>query len=299
MRTTRRTFLTASAALAATGVVAGSEEQDQMDSSGLEQRPLRIGMTDWNLGERGVTEKIKLASQIGLDGIQVSILYPEDGSPHLHSLDLQKEYRDTALDYGIQICSLAIGNLGPGRPFKSNPMGVMRVANAIEVARNLGTNDILLPFFRERAPDMSNPDEAAMIINSFKMLAPKAEEMGVVISIESSLSGEDHLKILESVGSTAIGVYFDPSNCKSYGSDPIKDIPLLKDWIHQVHVKNNPELMADECVKGFSWVEVANLLYQVGYKGWYVLETGSPNDDLISDTRKNIDYVRRTFRIPA
>ena len=299
MRTSRRSFLTASAAFAATGALAGSTAQTQAPGSSLDQRPMRIGMTDWNLGERGVTEKIKLANQIGLDGIQVSILFPEDGSPHLRSAELQKEYRNTALDYGVQICSLAIGNLGPGRPFKNNPMGVMRVADAIEVARNLGTNDILLPFFRERAPDMSNPEEATMIINSFKMLAKRAEDMGVVISMESSLSGEDHLKICESVGSQAIGVYFDPSNCKHYGSDPITDIPLLKDWIHQVHVKNNPELMADQCVKGFSWVEVADLLYKVGYKGWYVLETNTPNEDLVADTRENIEYVRRTFRIPV
>lgn len=299
MRTSRRSFLTASAALAATTAVGGATAQTQPPASSLDHRPMRIGMTDWNLGQRGVTEKIKLANQIGLDGIQVSILFPEDGSPHLQSLKLQKEYRNTALDYGVQICSLAIGNLGPGRPFKNNPMGVMRVADAIEVARNLGTNDILLPFFRDRAPDMSNPEEATMIINSFKMLAEKAEDMGVVISIESSLSGEDHLKICESVGSPAVGVYFDPSNCKHYGSDPITDIPLLKEWIHQVHVKNNPELMADQCVKGFSWVEVADLLYKVGYKGWYVLETNTPNEDLVADTRKNIEYVRRTFRIPA
>ena len=156
MKTSRRSFLTTSAALAASGVVIGSTAQVQASDSGLDQRPLRIGMTDWDLGQRGVTEKIKLANQIGLDGIQVSILYPEDGSPHLRSPELQKEYRDTALDYGVQICSLAIGNLGPGRPFKNNPMGVMRVADAIEVARNLGTNDILLPFFRDRAPDMSS-----------------------------------------------------------------------------------------------------------------------------------------------
>ncbi len=298
MKTSRRNFLsvsTAAAAAAAVGIDLKAQEQE----APLDQRPLRIGMTDWDLGERGTIEKIKLANQIGLDGIQVSILYPEDGSPHLRSLEVQKEFRDAALDYGVQICSLAIGNLGPGSPFKNNPMGVARVADAIEVARNLGTNDILLPFFRDNAPDMSNEADATMIINFFKVLTEKAEKMGVVISIESSLSGADLIKILEGVGSKSIGVYFDPSNCKHYGSDPIVDIPLLNDWIHQVHVKNNPKLMADYCEKGFSWVEVAELLYKINYKGWYVLETGSPNKDLIGDTRKNIDYVRKTFRIPV
>jgi len=298
MKTNRRDFITASAAAAAVAA-SGLDVKAQEAEADLEQRPMRIGMTDWNLGERGVIEKIKLANKIGLDGIQVSILFPEDESMHLRSLEKQKEFRNAALDYGVQICSLAIGNLGPGRPFKNNPMGVSRVMDAIEVARNLGTNDILLPFFRDRAPDMSDEAEVNMIVNSFKVLAEKAEDMGVVISMETSLSGEEHLRLCEAVGSPSIGVYFDPSNCKHYGSDPIKDIPMLKDWIHQVHVKNNPELMADQCVKGFSWLEVSDLLYDIGYKGWYVLETGSPNNDLVADTRKNIEYVRGHFRIPA
>lgn len=298
MKTNRRDFITVSAAAAA-AAASGLDVKAREAEPDLEQRPMRIGMTDWNLGERGVIEKIKLANKIGLDGIQVSILYPEDGSLHLRSLEKQKEFRDAALDYGVQICSLAIGNLGPGRPFKNNPMGVARVADAIEVARNLGTNDILLPFFRDRAPDMSDEAEVSMIVNSFKVLAEKAEDLGVVISMETSLSGEEHLRICESVGSPSVGVYFDPSNCKHYGSDPIKDIPMLKDWIHQVHVKNNPELMADKCPKGFSWLEVSDLLYDIGYKGWYVLETGSPNNDLVADTRKNIEYVRKHFRIPV
>jgi hypothetical protein len=29
-----------------------------------------------------------------------------------------------------------------------------------------------------------------------------------------------------------------------------------------------------------------------------VLETGSPSKDLIADTRANIEYVRKTFRMP-
>jgi len=295
MKVSRRDFLTASAAALA-GAAAGASEAKAQQELDLEQQPIRIGMTDWNLGQRGLTEKLKLASKIGLDGVQVSILYPEDGSPHLRCPKLQAEYRNTALDYGVQICSLAIGNLGPGSPFKQEPMGVMRVADAIEVAHNLGTNDILLPFFRDRAPDMSDETQANRIINSFKELAPRAEKLGVVIAMECSLSAEDHLRIIDAVASPAVQVYFDPFNCKYYGHDPLKDIPLLKDYIHQVHVKNGKQLMADQCVQEFSWTEVAELLYKVGYKGWFVLETSAPND-LVADTRYNMEYVKKTFRV--
>ena len=46
------------------------------------------------------------------------------------------------------------------------------------------------------------------------------------------------------------------------------------------------------------WPRMANELYEIGYKGWYVLETGAATGDLVADTRKNIEYVRKTFRMP-
>jgi hypothetical protein len=47
------------------------------------------------------------------------------------------------------------------------------------------------------------------------------------------------------------------------------------------------------------WPRLAQEYQAIGYRGWYVLETGSPTEDLVADTRANIDYVRRTFRIPT
>ena len=262
---------------------------------GSETLPLRIGMTDWNLGKRGVVEKVELARKIGLDGIQVSILYPEDGSLHLRDPKLQAAYRKAALDNGVQICSLAIGDLGPGSPFKSEPMGVLRVADAIQVAANIGANDILLPMFKERVPQ--DDAEFKRIINTFKELAPIAERNAVVVGLETSMSAEEHLRILDAVASPWIGVYLDPWNCSYYGHDPIHDIPLLKDYIHQVHVKNGKALMSGPNERGFAWPDIAELLYKFGYKNWYVLETDTPNNDLTADTRLNIEYVRKNFRI--
>ncbi|HLA40624.1 MAG TPA: sugar phosphate isomerase/epimerase family protein [Candidatus Glassbacteria bacterium] len=298
MSVNRRNFLVSTAAAAvgaAVGASRASAQGAESKSTG-DTLPIRVGMTDWNLGERGVVEKVELARRIGLDGIQVSILYPEDGL-HLRDPKLQGAYRKAALDNGVQICSLAIGDLGPGGPFKSEPMGVLRVADAIEVAANIGTNDILLPFFRDRAP--STDEEFTRITNTFKELAPIAEYHQVVVGIESSLSGEQHLRILDAVASPWIGVYLDPWNCSYYGHDPLVDIPLLKDYIHQVHVKNGKQLMSGPNERGFAWPEVAELLYKIGYKGWFILETDAPSGDLTADTRKNIEYVRKNFRIPA
>ena len=43
---------------------------------------------------------------------------------------------------------------------------------------------------------------------------------------------------------------------------------------------------------------MAKEFYEIGYRGWYVLETGSPTKDIVADTRANIEYVKKTFRMP-
>lgn len=294
MSVSRRDFLTGAAVAAAAGAGKVMAQGSASKGSAPNPIPMRVGMTDWNLGERGVVEKVELARQIGLDGIQVSILYPEDGL-HLRDPKLQAAYRKAALDNGVQICSLAIGNLGPGEPFKSEPVGAIRINEAVSVAAAIGANNILLPFFRDRVP--KDDAEFARFIALLKDICSTAEQYGVVIAMECSMSAEEHLRVIDGVGSDCIGVYMDPWNCSYYGHDPMVDVPLLKDHIHQVHVKNGKEYMDGPATQNFKWPEMAELLYKVGYKGWYVLETGLPKEDMIGDTRRNMDYVRKTFKV--
>jgi hypothetical protein len=44
---------------------------------------------------------------------------------------------------------------------------------------------------------------------------------------------------------------------------------------------------------------MAKEFHDIGYRGWYVLETNSPTRDIVADTRANIEYVKKTFRMPA
>jgi hypothetical protein len=72
---------------------------------------------------------------------------------------------------------------------------------------------------------------------------------------------------------------------------------LLGHHIRQVHVKNGDRLLETPGGR-LEWPRMAQELYDIGYRGWYVLETSSPTSDVVADTRANIEYVRRTFRIP-
>jgi L-ribulose-5-phosphate 3-epimerase len=292
MMISRRDFV-AQAALAAV-IVPGNARRPSPNAAA----PLRIGMTDWNLGKRGDITKIALAREIGLDGIQVSLTFPTDGSPHLREPKTQAAFKQAALDQGIQICSLAIGSPGKSRlPLHTNPAAAILLVEAVEVARNLGTTNILLPILGDSHIHMDNQQEVDTFVAMMKKVARYAEQAGVVVAIEDWLSADDNLRLLDAIGSDAVGVYYDARNIKSRVHDPYGEPARLGRHINQVHIKNGPKLMRDSDI--LDWPRLAQEYVDIGYRGWYVLETDSPSNDLIADTRANIEYVRKTFRIPA
>ena len=262
--------------------------------------PLRVGMTDWNLGQRGDITKIALAREIGLDGIQVSVTYPTDGrTPTLRDPATQAAFRRAALENGVQICSLAIGSPGKSRlPLHTNPAAAILLAEAVEVAHNIGTNNILLPILGDSHIDMSSQAQVGSFVAMMKEIARYAERYSVVVALEDWISAEDNLRLLDAIGSDHVAVYYDPHNLVGRVKGDIYAEPkMLSRRIHQVHVKNGAMRLETSGGK-LEWPRMAQELSDIGYRGWYVLETPSPTKDIIADTRANIAYVRRTFRMP-
>ena len=72
---------------------------------------------------------------------------------------------------------------------------------------------------------------------------------------------------------------------------------MLGRRISQIHVKNANMLLSTPGGR-IDWPRMAQAFYVIGYRGWYVLETNSPSNDIVADTRANIAYVRQTFRMP-
>lgn len=64
---------------------------------------MKIVACDWPIGKMANPAALALAWQIGLDGVQVSL-----GSL---ANDMQQSYKDAAKQSGVQVSSLAIGEL--------------------------------------------------------------------------------------------------------------------------------------------------------------------------------------------
>jgi L-ribulose-5-phosphate 3-epimerase len=296
---TRREFMNAIAASVAVPSIARVQASGPLQTKeAIHPVPVRVGMTDWNLGQRGDITRIALAREIGLDGIQVSVQYPTDGTPTLRDPGTQAAFKRAALDNGIQICSLAIGNPGKSRmPMHTNPAFAILLIEAVEIAHNLGTNNILLPILGDSHIDMTSQAQVDTFVAMMKEVARYAEKYGVVVGLEDWVSAEDNIRLLDAIGSDYVAVYYDAHNIVPRVKDIYAEPKMLGKRIHQIHVKNANMLLSTPGGR-LDWPRLAQEFYEIGYRGWYVLETPSPSKDIVADTRANIEYVKKTFRIP-
>jgi len=254
------------------------------------ERRFKIGACDWSIGKMGDPAAFEVAKQIGLDGVQVSLGTAADGMK-LRNSAIQLQYREAAQKVGLKPASLAIGELNE-IPYKSDPRTIAWVSDSIDVCLALGVKVVLLAFFGndDLRGDQSGVDE---VVKRLKAIAPKAEKAGVSLGIESWLSAEQHLEILERVGSPAVRVYYDVCNSSDRGYDIYKEIRKLGTLICEFHAKENGSLLGQGKVD-FHQVRLA--MDDIGYTGWIQIEGAIPQGQaMLGSYLANCKFLRGVF----
>ncbi|GMU20418.1 MAG: endonuclease [Phycisphaerae bacterium] len=250
----------------------------------------KVSMCDWSMG-RTDASAFELGSQIGLDGIQVSIGFPEDGLK-LRRKEAQKQYLEAARKCGLSIPSVAMGVLNHV-PLMSEPHAALWAADTIEAAKAVGARNILFAFFGKGELKEENEQDMRRVTEVMKELAPRAEKAEIILGLETYLSAEGHLKILDAVKSKWVQVYYDVYNANHEGHDYLKEIRQLgRERICEVHFKEGADYLGSGKI---DWPGVAAALKEIGYRGWLVLETQSPSKDVVADTKRNLEYLRKLF----
>lgn len=255
-------------------------------------RRFRIGACDWSLGKQADPAAFEIAREIGLDGVQVS-LGTEASDMHLRRPEVQQRYRDAAQAAGVAIASMAIGELNRV-PFKSDPRTIGWVSDCVEVMSALGTEVVLLAFFSagDLKGDKPGTDE---VVRRLKIVAPKAEKAGVLLGIESWLSADEHLNIIQRVGSPAVRVYYDVANSEKMGYDIYREIRQLgkEGLICEFHMKENGALLGRGRV---DFAKVRAAIDDIGYSGWMQIEGAVPPGGVMRENYvKNRQFLREIF----
>ena len=257
------------------------------------KKKFRIGACDWSLGKRCDIAALGIAKQIGLDGIMVDMGNDQNNLP-LRQKTLQELYKEASTKTGVKISSIAIGELN-NIPYKSEPKTEEWVWDSVETAKNLGVPVVLLAFFSKN--DLRKDDAGKKeVVNRLKKVAPHAEKNGVILGIESYLSADEHLDIIDKVGSANIKVYYDFRNTADAGYNTITEFRKLgKNLICELHMKENGFLLG----KGtLDWPAIGRAVFESGYygDGWMQIEGAKPdNADLMESYRLNQAFLKSIF----
>ena len=270
--------------LSASGLSLGQENEQRRRPRGF-----RIGVCDWTINKRTDPTVFALAKKIGLDGVQVDFGGGEKDPP-LFNPELQKRHLEEVKTQDVRIASLAMGILNEV-PYKSDARAEKWVDQAIDAAQAMRQRIILLAFFGKG--DIKNDATGIdAVVSRLKNIAPKAEKARVTLGIESWLSAEEHLAILDRIGSPAVQVYYDVANSHKMGYDIYKEIRTLGRHICQVHAKDYDDLYGKGSI---DFKRVREALDEAGYRGWLVMEGTKLPLGVEESCRCDAEYLRTIF----
>ena len=256
------------------------------------------------LGTPGFTvvEAIQLFNSAGLDGAE--IIWQDDYSaaiPESSSSELITEINQLASSLGMEIAALT--------PYMSEynnlnedvrKRDVERLLRCIEDAVKLNCHYIRSYGGNFKSGDKDYEKKWDLLMESLRYAGEVAQKEGVYLCVENhfntmTVSAEQTVALMEDVNSQNVGILYDQANLTFTHQEPYQAaIPLQKDWIRHVHVKDlvfiDPEkpFAADEVavVKAESrairsrpvgegvldWPEILRQLLEIGYNGYLSLE---------------------------
>ena len=279
----------AAAGLAVTCSCAPSAKVKQEQDQAKAPAGFKLGICDWTVGKTANPGSFEIARKIGLDGVQVDFGSGENELP-LFDEQLQQDILDAAKAQKMEIASLAMGVLN-NVPFKSDPRAERWVRQGIEVAEAMRAKIILLAFFGNG--DLKGDEQGINnVVQRLRQMAPDAEVAGVTLGIESWLSAEQHIDIIERVGSQSVKVYYDVANSHKAGYDIYQEIRKLGPLICQFHAKDYDDLYGKGSI---DFKEVRAAIDDAGYRGWLVIEGTKTPLGLEESYRYDTEYLRGIF----
>ena len=230
------------------------------------------------------------AKKIGLDVIQISFpLRPNGAENDFRSPEARTKYLDQSAKTGVRIEALAMGAFNE-YPFWAQDDTVEQVSACIDAMKAMRVKYVLISYFGDGNPQTN--DQWDEIIRRYKILAPKAEDAGVVLTIEAPWNAEGHRRVVDAVNSPAVQVFYDPGNMVHLFGDTewiCDDIRKLKGLIKACHIKDDNIIGKGQ----IDYQKVMDAYREIGFFGPQIVE-GSVVGELgwEESMRQNIAYIK-------
>jgi hexulose-6-phosphate isomerase len=191
-----------------------------------------------------VSQFLQEAKATGYEGVELSVRAADNAAFNYNSTDAElAAWKAEATALGLDIGSITIANkvgslVVDGAAADS---AIAETAWALECAAKLGAT-AALHTLGGLSPDLYYEDAYNNAVRNLKALAPVAEKCHVTLAIEFVWSGFlfsplEMRQLIDTVGSSEVGFYFDPGNMAVFQA-PQHWVRALGKRVRRVHMKD-------------------------------------------------------------
>lgn len=300
----RRSFLGYSLATATVGVahLSGMLQVTQAASktSLANDERYKIGVCDWMILKRQKLGAFQRTKEIGADGVEVDMGSLGSRDTFENSLAdpaIRTQFMQTAEELGLSICSLAMSGFY-AQSFAERPTALRMVEDCIKTMQQMNVKIAFLPL-GVQGDLVKQPELRPAIVERLKSVASIAEPAGVVIGIETALSAANEATLLEDIGSSSVKSYFNFANALQAGREVCNELKILgSDRICQIHCTDEDGVLLEDNTR-LDMPEVKNVLDDMGWQGWLVLERSRDAQDpsnVVRNFGANTAYLKSIFQ---
>ena len=234
-------------------------------------------------------DAFRVAPEIGFDGLEIPFVKVDNYEDELiWTREGVRQLRSWSEQHAVEMPSCVAGRYNlrgfPDDDPRVREEAVELMLHLIDMCAEAGIGKILTAFFGDQMLDGEERIQRA--IDGVSECAPRAESQGVTLALEGTVDVETWLRMIDAIGSEAVGVYYDVGNALRFGLDGPEEMRRLDEegLLSQIHIKdmtydhkNKP--LGDGDV---DWDGVGEALREISYDDYLVLETPSsenPRED--------------------
>jgi sugar phosphate isomerase/epimerase len=291
----RRNFLLTTAvtgALAFSGSISGATDETD--------HRYKIGVCDWMILKRQKLGAIKLAKEIGVDGVELdmgSLGQRDTFENALAEPGFRKQFQNQASEQGIEICSIAMSGFY-AQSFAERPTYQQMLADCIATMTQMGVKVAFLPLGVQGDLNLY-PELRPAVVDRLKEVGQMASDANVVVGIETALNAAGEAKLLDEISSPAIRSYFNFANALQNSRDLQDELRTLgKDRICQIHCTDEDGVWLENN-KRLDMPAVKQTLDEMGWRGWLVMERSRDAKnahDVRGNYGSNARYLKSIFQ---
>ncbi len=260
----------------------------------------KVAVVDLMILKRQKLGAFQLARDIGADGVEVDMGGLGDRETfdnQLTNAATRRQFLDKAKELDLEIPSLAMTGFF-AQSFAERPTVPRMIQDCIDTMKQLNVKLAFLPL-GVKGDLVKNPELRPAIVARLRAAGKQAEQAGVIIGVETSLSAAEEVKLLDDVGSPAIKIYFNFANAIKNGRDLITELRTLgKDRLCQIHATNEDGVWLERDPK-IDLPQVKQTLDAMGWSGWLVIERSRDAMDprnVKKNFSTNTAYLKSVFQ---